>query len=259
MASFSQPVVERLRGLRAVVTGSSKGIGRSVALALVDHGAGVVVHGRPGNPEGRKVAEEIRRSGGTAQFVAADLRDPQQCDRLVEDAWSALGGVDLWFNNAGADPLTGPAAKLSFVEKLRLLIETDLIATVRLSRGIGQRMQQAGGGHIINMGWDQAQVGMAGESAELFSAVKGGIMSFTKSLALSLAPTVRVNCLAPGYIRTQWGEGVSEAWQQRVIRETPLGRWGTPEDVANMVVFLASPAAAFITGQILCVNGGTVR
>jgi 3-oxoacyl-[acyl-carrier protein] reductase len=109
------------------------------------------------------------------------------------------------------------------------------------------------------MGWDQAETGMAGDSGELFSAAKGAIMAFTKSLALSLAPTVRVNALAPGWIKTSWGRTASQAWQDRVLRETPLRRWGTPEDVAQAARFLISPAAAFVTGQVLRVNGGSIR
>ena len=93
------------------------------------------------------------------------------------------------------------------------------------------------------MGWDQAETGMEGDSGELFAATKGAIMAFTRSLALSLAPTVRVNALAPGWIKTEWGEGASQAWQDRVLRETPMARWGTPEDVAQVARFLVSPAA----------------
>jgi 3-oxoacyl-[acyl-carrier protein] reductase len=100
---------------------------------------------------------------------------------------------------------------------------------------------------------------MEGDSGELFAATKGAIMAFTRSLALSLAPTVRVNALAPGWIKTEWGEGASRAWQERVLRETPMHRWGTPEDVARVARFLVSPAAGFVTGQIARVNGGSIR
>jgi NAD(P)-dependent dehydrogenase (short-subunit alcohol dehydrogenase family) len=99
---------------------------------------------------------------------------------------------------------------------------------------------------------------MEGDSGQLFAAVKGAVMCFTRSLALTLAPEVRVNCLAPGWIRTAWGETAPEAWQERVRRETPLGIWGLPEDVANAAVWLASSAASFVTGQTIRVNGGAV-
>jgi NAD(P)-dependent dehydrogenase (short-subunit alcohol dehydrogenase family) len=100
---------------------------------------------------------------------------------------------------------------------------------------------------------------MEGDSGELFAAMKGAVMAFSRSLAVSLAPEVRVNCLAPGWIRTAWGRKASEQWQERVREETLVERWGTPEDVAAAAVWLASPAAAFVTGQVIRVNGGAVR
>jgi 3-oxoacyl-[acyl-carrier protein] reductase len=106
------------------------------------------------------------------------------------------------------------------------------------------------------MGWDQAESGMAGDSGELFAAVKGAVMAATRSLAKSLAPQVRVNCIAPGWIRTEWGEQASAEWQERAKRESLLDRWGRPEDVARVACFLASPAAEFINGHIIPVNGG---
>jgi 3-oxoacyl-[acyl-carrier protein] reductase len=114
----------------------------------------------------------------------------------------------------------------------------------------------AGSACIINIGWDQTQGGMEGDSGEMFSAVKGAVTAFTGSLAKSLAPRVRVNCLAPGWIRTQWGEQASRYWQERARNESLLNRWGTPEDVAQAACFLASPAANFMTGQTLKINGG---
>lgn len=117
-------------------------------------------------------------------------------------------------------------------------------------------MVERGSGVILNIGWDGAERGMAGETAELFAAAKGAVMAFTRSLAQSLAPPVRVNCLALGWIKTAWGESTSEYWQQRARRESLVGRWGEPSDVAQAARFLVSPAAAFITGQVIPVNGG---
>jgi 3-oxoacyl-[acyl-carrier protein] reductase len=117
-------------------------------------------------------------------------------------------------------------------------------------------MKQRGSGVIVNMGWDQAETGMEGDSGEMFAAVKGAVMAATRSLAKSLAPEVRVNCVAPGWIRTAWGQHASAEWQERAATESLLGRWGEPEDVARVACFLASPAAAFISGQIVNINGG---
>ena len=180
-------------------------------------------------------------------------------DRLVDEAWDVWGGLDAWLHIAGADTLTGDAARLDFDAKLDRLWAVDVVATLRLTRAVGRRMKERGGGSIVTMGWDQAESGMEGDSGELFAATKGAIMAFTRSLALSLAPEVRVNALAPGWIRTAWGESASSPWQERVLRETPLARWGTPEDVARVARFLVGPGAGFLTGQVVRVNGGVVR
>jgi 3-oxoacyl-[acyl-carrier protein] reductase len=248
-----------LGGSRTAVLGSTTGIGRAVALALADAGADVIVHGRSSQEAAERVAGEVRERGGRAQVLMADLADRAAGDRLVTQAWDLWGGLDAWLHLAGADTLTGPTAKLSFDAKLDLLWSVDVMATVRLCRAVGRRMTAQGAGSIVTMGWDQAETGMEGASGELFATVKGAIMAFTRSLALSLAPAVRVNAIAPGWIKTAWGEGASKGWHDRVLRETPLARWGTPEDVARVACFLVSPAAAFLTGQIVRVNGGSVR
>jgi 3-oxoacyl-[acyl-carrier protein] reductase len=160
---------------------------------------------------------------------------------------------------AGADVLTGPPAKWPFERKLDVLFAVDVVATMQLARALGRWMADHAGGSIVTIGWDQADVGMEGDSGELFAATKGAVMAFSKSLARSLAPAVRVNCVAPGWIKTTWGEHASEAWQKRAVRESMLGRWGTPDDIAAAIRWLAGPDAAFITGQVVNVNGGFRR
>jgi len=258
-ARAAHPAGASLKGLRALVTGSSSGIGRAILVELAGAGAAVIAHANRSFAEAERLAAEVCRSGGLGAALRADLRRPEECRALAERAFELFGGLDIWVNNAGADILTGPKLELSFEEKLEDLLAVDVRATVLLTRAAGGRMRGAGGGVIINVGWDQAATGMEGESGELFAAAKGAVMSFTKSAALSLAPEVRVNCVAPGWIRTAWGRGASTPWQKRVIDETPLGRWGEPEDVAGTVRWLSSSAARFITGQVILVNGGAVR
>jgi 3-oxoacyl-[acyl-carrier protein] reductase len=249
-----------LAGQSAVVTGSTSGIGRAIALELAQAGANVVIHGRRSREAAERVAEECQTQHVDTRCLLADVRDDADCSRMIDVAWSFWPrGIDIWVNNAGADTLTGEAAQWPFEQKLHELWAVDVRGTMVLSRLAGARMRSQGRGVILTMGWDQAQTGMAGDSGQLFGAVKGAVMAFTKSLAVSLAPDVRVNCLAPGWIRTAWGEQASSGWQARVLAETPLGRWGTPEDVAQAARWLVSPAARFVTGQIVRINGGAVR
>lgn len=249
-----------LRGRSALVTGSSSGIGRAIALQLAAAGADVVVHTRGNLAGAEQVVQQIRSLGRRSDVICADFSDQTTHSAFVEQAWSWAGHVDIWVNNAGADVLTGTAADWSFEKKLDYLWRVDVLGTMGISRLVGQRMVQATDDSkdrsILNIGWDQAESGMGGDSGEMFAATKGAVMAFTRSLAQSLAPRVRVNCLAPGWIRTAWGAEATEYWQQRVCRESLLQRWGTPEDVAAATRFLVSPAARFITGQTLAVNGG---
>jgi 2-amino-4-hydroxy-6-hydroxymethyldihydropteridine diphosphokinase len=249
---------QELLGLRALVTGSTSGIGKAIAIELARGGADVIVHGRRSKDAAKEVAASVRELGRTSAAIMADLIDSSACNRLVNEAWSTWGGIDLLITNAGADVVTGDAADWSFERKLQELLAVDVTSTIHLCRAFGERMKAGRGGVILTMGWDQAETGFDGESGLLFGPTKGAVMAFTRSLAHHLAPRVRVNCLAPGWIKTAWGEGASERWQTRVANETPLKRWGLPEDVAATARWLASPAAAFITGQIVRINGGAV-
>ncbi len=246
---------QSLLGQTAVVTGSSSGIGRAIALELARAGANVLVHARANRVGAEEVAKAVHSLGRDATAVVAELGDINAQVEFVRTAWS-WRPIDAWINNAGADVLTGDATTWSFEEKLDALWKVDVVATLRLSRAVGNRMRERGHGVILNMGWDQAETGMAGDSGELFGTTKGAVMAATRSLAKSLAPEVRVNCLAPGWIRTDWGEQASAEWQERAQRESLLKRWGQPEDVARVACFLASPAAEFINGQVIPINGG---
>jgi 3-oxoacyl-[acyl-carrier protein] reductase len=245
-----------LTGLVAIVTGASGGIGRAVALELARQGAAVGVHRFANRDAAASLVREIRSGGEASVEFLADLSVQGARQSFAEAAWNWKSRIDVLVNLAGADVLTGDAAAWSFDKKLETLWNVDCLATIQLSRTIGQHMKQRGSGVILNIGWDQAEQGMAGDSGEMFSAVKGAVMAFTRSLAQSLAPEVRVNCLAPGWIRTAWGEKASDYWQERAQRQSLRARWGTPEDVARATAFLASPAADFITGQVIPVNGG---
>jgi 3-oxoacyl-[acyl-carrier protein] reductase len=245
-----------LAGLRTVVTGASSGIGRAIATAFAASGARVGIGFNRSADAARALAEELGGMGAHP-LLGADLSTVDGCTAIVNDAFEALDGVEVWVNNAGADVLTGEAREWPAERKLAALIDIDLKATIRCSRLAAARMQP--GGAIINIGWDHATIdGMAGENPELFAAVKAGVLGFSKALARSVAPDIRVNVLCPGWVETAYGEGVDRAFYDKVAAATPLKRWGRPQDIADAAVWLASPSAAFVTGQAININGGTV-
>ena len=247
-----------LSGKRIVVTGSSSGIGAAIALECADAGADLVISCLSSKDDAGRVAESIRSSGRRADIFTVDISRHDSCQAFHESCRKS-GCVDAVVNNAGADLLTGAARDRDYFSKLRRLLDGDVCGTVRLSKLFGEDMKEQGYGSLLTIGWDQSDRGMEGDSGELFATAKNAIMGYTRSLALSLAPEVRVNCIAPGWIQTEWGERASAYWQQRVVRETPLRRWGQPQDVATVARFLLSEEAAWITGQVINVNGGAVR
>jgi 3-oxoacyl-[acyl-carrier protein] reductase len=241
------------------VTGASSGIGRAIAETYAAAGAVVLLTHRDSPEPAREVSDAIAARGGRTLVRQADLATRDACERLVAEARDELGRVDVWVNNAGADVLTGEAAGWEWERKLDVLLAVDLKGTIACSYAIGEVMQrQERGGTIVNMSWDHVTTGMAGDDPQLFAAVKGGVLAFSKSLARALAPDVRVNVLCPGWIETSFGEQADRDFYRSVAQDTPLGRWGRPQDVADAALYLASPEAAFVTGQAINVNGGVV-
>ncbi len=250
---------QRLKDKKAVVTGASTGIGRETARTLARHGAHVIVNYNRSRDKAEETVAMIREEGGKAEAVQGNVAVESEVERLVDDSLKILGKIDIWANVAGADILTGEGSKLSDLDKLESLISVDLKGTMLCSWRIADIMKAAGSGVIINISWDLALHGMEGRNPEMFAAIKGGIIGFSKCLARSYAPEVRVNDVAPGWIKTSFADEVMrEEYYNMVIENTPLCRFGLPEDVANAVLFLASDEAAFITGQTLKVNGGVV-
>ncbi len=245
-------------GQVAVVTGASSGIGQAIARALAARGAAVVINYRESAAAAAATVADIRSAGGQAGAIQADVSVPAQVANLVRQTWAEFGRIDVWVNNAGADILTGDAPQQPELERLTRLWQVDVQGTFLCCRAVAPVMQAQGAGLILNMAWDHVQNGMAGVEAELYATAKGAIWAFSKSLARSLAPAVRVNVLAPGWVRTKFGTQMCPESARCVAEGTPMQRWGTPDDVAAAAVYLASPEAAFITGQTLAVNGGVV-
>ena len=248
-----------LEGKAVVVTGGSSGIGRAIAARCAAAGADVLVTYRSNREGAEEAATEMRRGGRRVLVHRTDISREEDIVALARQAADGLGRVDVWINNAGADILTGERGRLSPREKLDLVLAVDVRGTVLASWAAAELMRERGrGGVIINMSWDHVNLGMAGENPVLYSAAKGAVMSFSKSFAREVAPDIRVNILAPGFVETAFGRDANPRFRQEVIEMTPLRRWGTPEDIAAAALFLASDDARFLTGQMIMVNGGVV-
>ena len=249
----------RLEDKVTVITGASSGIGRAIALAYAREGARVVVNYNRSKERAEEVVSEIQGFSGQAVAIQADIAEPDAVGALLNAVSNEFGRIDVWVNNAGADILTGSGAGLTDGQKLAQLIDVDLKGTIQCCWAVADVMQQQGSGVIINMSWDQAVHGYQGTNPQMFSAVKAGVQAFSKSLARTVAPAVRVNVLAPGWIATSFATDVMEEdYYSERTAEIPLKRFGVPADVAGAAVFLASEDSAYITGTVLNIGGGVV-
>jgi 3-oxoacyl-[acyl-carrier protein] reductase len=233
-----------LEGRTALVTGGSRGIGRAIAAELANAGALVVVGYRSGVEEAEGVASEI---GGKA--VQADVSDPEEAKRLIDEA----GDVDVLVNNAGVTR-DGLLVRMPD-EDWRAVLDTNLGGTFNTCRAASRGMMKRRSGAIVNV---SSVVGVHGNPGQTnYAASKAGIIGFTKALARELGSRgVRANVVAPGYISTRLTNELPEELRQTMLANTPLGRFGEPQDIAGAVRFLCSDAATFVTGEVLLVDGG---
>jgi NAD(P)-dependent dehydrogenase (short-subunit alcohol dehydrogenase family) len=243
------PCSERLAGDVAVVTGSTRGIGEGIAKRFAAEGASVVVTGRS-TDDGEAVAEDIRADDGDAVFVRADMREPDDIAALIEATVEEFGGLDVLVNNAGVQ--TETSVTEATLDDWEFVVETDFRSYWLCAKHAAEHMAD---GAIINVSSNHAFLTMP----ELFpyNAIKAGINGMTRAMALDLGPEIRANTINPGWILIErTAEELPEAEREHVESIHPLGRLGTPEDVAGVAAFLASDDAAFVTGAQLLVDGG---
>ncbi len=255
-----------LKGKVAIVCAASQGLGRATAVALGGEGAGVAICAR-GEAALGAAADEIRAAGGEVLAVTADLTRGEDIERLVARTVEALGGVDVLVTNAGG-PTSGTFDTLTEAD-WRAAIELTLMSVVRLCVAVVPHMRRRGGGRIIHVTSITVKEPVAG--LLLSNALRGAVTGFSKTLATELAPDgILVNCVAPGYTRTDRvvelneatarREGVDAAQvEQRLIARIPMGRLGEPAEFADVVTFLASARASYVTGATLQVDGGFLR
>ena len=244
-----------LTGKAALVTGGSRGIGRSIALRLARQGADVAFSYR-GNAEAAKAtAAEIESIGTKAVAIQGDVKDPASAEAVVRSALEAFGKVDILVNNAGItrDDLIMRMSE----EAWRDVLETNLFGAFWMTKAVTRPMLKARAGRIVNITSVSGQAGQMGQAN--YSSAKAGLIGLTKATARELASRgITVNAVAPGFVLTELTKDLPEALQAEINARTPLGRFGTTEEVADAVAFLASDEAGYITGQVLAVDGGLV-
>jgi len=242
-----------LDGKRALITGASRGIGRDVALRLASEGASVALNYQSGGVEAVAVAKEIADAGGTAIVVQGSVGIAVEAESLIERTLSDLGGLDILVNNAGItrDNLVMRMSE----EDWDAVLDTNLKGAFLCTKAAVRLMLRQRSGRIVNM---SSVVGISGNAGQAnYSAAKAGLIGFTKTIAREVASRgITVNAVAPGFITTRMVEGLGEEVRAQILERIPLGRFGAPEEVAACVAFLASDDAAYITGQVVGIDGG---
>ena len=244
-----------LTGKAALVTGGSRGIGKAIGLRLARQGVDVAFSYKGNAAAAKATAAEIESIGTRALAIQGDVRDPESGDAVVKAALEAFGKIDILVNNAGVtrDDLI---MRMS-AEAWREVLETNLFGAFWMTKAVTRPMLKARAGRIVNITSVSGQAGQMGQAN--YSSAKAGLIGLTKATARELASRgITVNAVAPGFVLTELTQDLPDALKEEITSRTPLGRFGTTEEVADAVAFLASDEAGYITGQVLAVDGGLV-
>ncbi|WP_346909856.1 3-oxoacyl-[acyl-carrier-protein] reductase [Faecalicatena orotica] len=242
-----------LEGKTAIVTGASRGIGRAVALKLAEEGAAVVINYNGSADRAEEVKNEIEKNGGKAEVMQCNVSDFQACENFIKEVTAKFGRIDILVNNAGITR-DGLLMRMS-EDDFDAVIDTNLKGTFNCIRFASRQMMKQRSGRIINLSSVSGVLGNAGQAN--YCASKAGVIGLTKSAARELASRgITVNAIAPGFIHTEMTQVLPEKVKEASIAQIPLRAFGEPEDIAEAAAFLASEKARYITGQVLCVDGG---
>ena len=244
-----------LEGKNALVTGGSRGIGHAIALELARQGANVAVTANSSLAGAETVAEEIRALGRNAVAAQCNIADSGQVEKLISQVLTSLGSLDIVVNNAG---VTKDALVLRMSEDdWDLVLDTNLKGTFLVTRAALKPMIKQRRGKIVNI---TSVIGLIANPGQAnYSASKAGIIGFTRTIAKEVASrNIQANCVAPGFIETAMTDALSQEQRDNIIKEIPANRLGSPQDIANVVAFLCSPSASYITGQTITVDGGMI-
>lgn len=243
-------------GKNVLITGATGGIGEAVARRFADSGAFVLLHTNRNRDQAEKTLAEIRQNGGRGDIIVADFGPNFNSNIFLKQTLEKTVRIDIIVNSAGLDLMLPEISQKTFAEKMQNIFFVDVFATVKLSRDFGRLMKEQGSGTIIFFGWDGVDCGWTGETAELYGLAKGAIQGFSRSLAESLAPSVRIRELSLGWIKTRWGKRSSNDFEKRVVQDSLQNRWGEASEVADIILFLSSDVSEYMDGINLKINGG---
>ncbi len=242
-----------LNGQTALITGAARGIGKAIALCLSGSGANLIINYHQNEAAARELSREIANQGGNCVLIKGDVSDPDDAQKIIKSSLENFDRLDILVNNAGIarDNLLIRMKE----EEFNRVIATNLAGTFYCTKHAGKIMMKARYGKIINI---SSVVGIAGNAGQAnYAASKAGIIGFTKSAAKELgARNITVNAIAPGFIKTDMTDSLSDEQKEKILSRISLGRFGLPEEVANMVCFLVSDKANYITGQVFRIDGG---